>query len=138
MQTHGILETSLYASNLAETSAFYTDILELQIYSQFGNRHVFFKFESSMLLLFNPDETSMQGPPVNGGLIGIHGAIGAGHVAFRIFESEIDRWRARLQELGVAIESEVTWPGGGYSIYFRDPAGNSVELATPALWKMEE
>ena len=27
-----------------------------------------------------------------------------------------------------------TWPGGGRSIYFRDPAGNCVELVTPGVW----
>ncbi|MDQ3546548.1 MAG: glyoxalase/bleomycin resistance/extradiol dioxygenase family protein, partial [Verrucomicrobiota bacterium] len=44
-------------------------------------------------------------------------------------------WRERLQEAGVAIESEVEWPEGGRSLYFRDPAGNSVELAPPTLWR---
>jgi catechol 2,3-dioxygenase-like lactoylglutathione lyase family enzyme len=37
---------------------------------------------------------------------------------------------------GVEIEAEVTWPSGGQSIYFRDPAGNSVELATPQTWNL--
>jgi hypothetical protein len=32
------------------------------------------------------------------------------------------------------IEKEFGWPRGGRSIYFRDPAGNSVELVTPGLW----
>jgi len=35
---------------------------------------------------------------------------------------------------GVPIESEVRWPRGGRSLYVRDPAGNSVEIASPALW----
>ena len=35
---------------------------------------------------------------------------------------------------GVAIEAEVEWPSGGRSLYFRDPAGNVVELAPPTLW----
>jgi len=48
--------------------------------------------------------------------------------------SEIDSWRAKLIAHGVAIESEVNWPQGGYSIYFRDPSGNSLELATPEVW----
>jgi len=41
---------------------------------------------------------------------------------------------ARLAELGIAIESRVQWERGGSSIYFRDPDGRSVELATPGLW----
>jgi len=28
----------------------------------------------------------------------------------------------------------VKWPRGGTSLYFRDPAGHLVELATPGLW----
>ena len=34
----------------------------------------------------------------------------------------------------VAIEHEEAWERGGHSLYFRDPAGNSVELITPGLW----
>ena len=26
------------------------------------------------------------------------------------------------------------WPNGARSLYFRDPAGNSVEIAEPRLW----
>ena len=48
--------------------------------------------------------------------------------------SEAPAWRAWLREQGVEIEREVGWPGGGLSLYFRDPAGNSLELATPTLW----
>ena len=36
----------------------------------------------------------------------------------------------------IAIEADFTWPGGGRSIYFRDPAGNCLELAEPAIWKL--
>jgi len=34
----------------------------------------------------------------------------------------------------VPIESELSWPQGGQSLYVRDPAGNSVELATRSTW----
>jgi catechol 2,3-dioxygenase-like lactoylglutathione lyase family enzyme len=46
----------------------------------------------------------------------------------------LDGWRRRIEGHGVVIEKEVGWPRGGRSIYFRDPAGNSVELVTPGLW----
>ena len=55
-------------------------------------------------------------------------------MAFAVNENEIDSWRRHLQQRGVAIEAEVAWPEGGRSIYFRDPAGNVLELAPPALW----
>jgi catechol 2,3-dioxygenase-like lactoylglutathione lyase family enzyme len=28
----------------------------------------------------------------------------------------------------------VTWPLGGTSLYFRDPDGHLLELATPGIW----
>ena len=53
--------------------------------------------------------------------------------------TEIDAWRAHLEAKGVAIESDFLWPNRdeakrGRSIYFRDPAGNSVEIAEPRIW----
>ena len=59
-------------------------------------------------------------------------------MTFSIREAEMASWRERLAAKGVAIEKEVDWPGGGRSIYFRDPAGNSVELASPRIWRLPE
>jgi catechol 2,3-dioxygenase-like lactoylglutathione lyase family enzyme len=86
-----------------------------------------------MLLLFNPlasRETSDHFPP--------HGAFGPGHVAFGVREAELPEWREQLERLGVAIEKVIDWPDGGRSLYFRDPAGNSLELATPRIWGIGE
>jgi hypothetical protein len=49
-------------------------------------------------------------------------------------------WSAlnRLAERGVALEHEHVWPGGAVSLYFRDPAGNSLEIAAPGLWGITE
>ena len=41
-----------------------------------------------------------------------------------------------LEAKGVAIEADFEWPGGGRSIYFRDPAGNCLEFAEPRIWKL--
>ena len=40
----------------------------------------------------------------------------------------------QLREVGIRIELEMDWKEGGRSIYFRDPAGNVVELAPATLW----
>jgi len=40
-----------------------------------------------------------------------------------------------LRDAGIAIEGRTQWPRGGHSIYFRDPDGHLLELATPGLWK---
>jgi catechol 2,3-dioxygenase-like lactoylglutathione lyase family enzyme len=63
-----------------------------------------------------------------------HGTAGAGHLAFAVEADDLPAWREHLKKCRVPIESEVDWPSGGRSIYFRDPAGNSLELAPPTLW----
>ncbi|NIP69415.1 MAG: glyoxalase/bleomycin resistance/extradiol dioxygenase family protein, partial [Planctomycetales bacterium] len=47
---------------------------------------------------------------------------------------EIDGWVDHLTSHRVEIESAFDWPQGGRSIYFRDPAGNSLEFAEPRIW----
>jgi catechol 2,3-dioxygenase-like lactoylglutathione lyase family enzyme len=86
-----------------------------------------------MLLLFNPlasRDSAGHFPP--------HGAFGPGHVAFGVREAELPAWMERLEQRGVAIEKVIDWPDGGQSVYFRDPAGNSLELATPRIWGIGE
>jgi catechol 2,3-dioxygenase-like lactoylglutathione lyase family enzyme len=129
-----ILETALYAVDLDVTARFYEEVLGLHAFLREAGRHVFFRCGTSVFLLFNPESTSTTLTKVSGQLIPLHGAVGAGHVAFAITDDELDRWRERLSDHRVTIESEVEWPGGGRSIYVRDPAGNSVELATRAVW----
>jgi catechol 2,3-dioxygenase-like lactoylglutathione lyase family enzyme len=125
----GVLETALYAEDLREAEVFYSTILELELDSKAEGRHVFFKCGQAMLLVFNPAATAVEG-----GFVPPHGAIGPGHVAFSVRADDLERWIAQLEERGVAIEAQVSWPGGGRSIYFRDPAGNSLELTTPQIW----
>jgi catechol 2,3-dioxygenase-like lactoylglutathione lyase family enzyme len=92
-------------------------------------RSVFFQVgEASALLAFLAEVTS------KGGHLPPHGANGPGHFALGIETEALDAWRKHLQAHGIAIEKEVEWPRGGRSLYFRDPAGNSVELVTPGVW----
>ncbi|MBI3737350.1 VOC family protein [Candidatus Sumerlaeota bacterium] len=133
MQARSILETCLYVDDLEKAEDFYVRVLGLVPFAREKGRHVFFHCGDAVFLLFNPEATvhSHHGIPA-------HGARGAGHAAFRMNESEIDAWRAHLNQSGVEIETEYTWPTGGFSIYFRDPAGNSIELATPRIWGLKE
>ncbi len=124
-----ILETALYVTDIDESERFYRTLFELATYSKSGNRHVFFRVGESMLLLFNPEETRQPGSAA-----ATHGAVGEGHAAFTIAHKDLDFWRMRLAELNIPIEIEHQWPEGGRSIYFRDPSGNSLELATPDVW----
>lgn len=132
MRISRVLETCLYVDDVEAAQQFYTRVLGLEVYSRAGERHVFFRCGDAMFLLFNPEKTVQPG-----GMVPPHGATGAGHVAFAVSSDEIAVWRERLGGEGVAVEAEVPWPSGGQSLYFRDPAGNSIELATPAIWKLQ-
>jgi catechol 2,3-dioxygenase-like lactoylglutathione lyase family enzyme len=124
-----VLETALYADDLEAAEAFYGSVLELELESRATGRHVFFRCGDAMLLIFDPASTI-----TTSGGIPAHGATGPGHVAFAVAEHDLAGWEQQLERRGVAIEARVDWPGGGRSIYFRDPAGNSLELATPGIW----
>src|SRR5438309_1158112 len=89
--------------------------------------------EGTVLLLF---QRGLSAEPVQlpGGLVPPHDAGGPGHLAFAIDASQIADWDARLVQLGIAVESRVAWERGGVSVYFRDPDGRSIELASPGVW----
>lgn len=133
LRAERVLESCLYVDDLAAAERFYGGVLGLELLSQVPNRHLFFRCGDGVFLVFNPDTTSQAG-----GDVPTHGAHGPGHAAFAMAVDEIARWREHLRHHGVEIETEIAWPSGGYSIYFRDPAGNSVELATPLIWGLPE
>jgi catechol 2,3-dioxygenase-like lactoylglutathione lyase family enzyme len=136
MSPTGVLETVLYARDLAAAETFYRDALGLEPFARAGGRHLFYRCGGQVLLIFNPDAT--RTPPAPGALpVPAHGGYGQGHVCFRATAEEIAAWRQRLQGLGVTIEADFEWPGGGRSIYFRDPAGNCLELAEPRIWGLD-
>jgi histidine triad (HIT) family protein len=137
----GVLEACVYASDLEAAQRFYTDVLGLEPFAVERGRFVFFHAgPSNVFLVFNPTSSRdvATRPMVGGAGIPPHGADGASHVAFAVADAEIDPWRERFENLNVAVESEVTWPRGGRSLYVRDPAGNSVELASPRIWGLRE
>ena len=133
MQPQGILETVLYAPDLAVTEAFYSDVLGLVPFQKQPDRQLFYRCGDQVLLMFNAEAT--RHPPKPGALpVPPHGMTGEGHVCFRASVAEIVSWKAHLEGKGVAIESDFVWPSGGRSIYFRDPAGNCLEFAEPKIW----
>ena len=134
MKIHGILETSLYTDDLAEAEHFYRLIPGLEFISKEEGRHIFFRCGKSMLLIFNPKTTSEPYRNSSENRIPQHGCSGQGHVAFSIKPDTEKKWKTFFRENNIEIESEVTWPNGSVSLYFRDPAGNSLELVTPEIW----
>lgn len=134
MKPRAVLETALYCDDLEDAEAFYVEVLGMAPLAREPGRHVFFRCGEGMLLLFNPDVTEDERAPDSGEPVPVHGARGPGHMAFRADRDELERWKERLESKGVPIERETDWPNGARSIYFRDPAGNSLEFATPDLW----
>lgn len=131
MTPNAILETCLYAADLEAAEAFYTGLLGLSLVLKEAGRHVFLRCGPGMLLIFNPESTARPDPasPIPG-----HGAIGPGHVCFAAGAGEIPDWIDHLTAQGVDIEADHRWPTGARSIYFRDPAGNSLEIGEPKMW----
>ena len=138
MTPKGVLETVLSATDLAAVEKFYHDVLGFEPFAKVEGRHLFYRCGDQVFLIFNPDETVK--PPVPGARIPVppHGTRGQGHVCFRASAEEIEAWRKHLETKGVTIEADFEWPGGGRSIYFRDPAGNCLEFAEPRIWGFEE
>ena len=140
MTPSGILESALYVDDLDRAEAFYGGVLGLERIARVEERHVFFRCGDGVLLLFDAQATVKPPAPDARLPVPPHGATGDGHLCFRATAQEIDRFRAHLERNGVAIEADFRWPArgdepsGGRSIYFRDPAGNSLEIAEPRIW----
>lgn len=134
MTPQGILETILYATDLGAIEGFCRDVLGMEPYAKMKGRQVFYRCGDQMLLYFNPDATEVPPAPQAPLPVPPHGARGHGHVCFRASAPEIAAWRANLEKKGIAIEADFEWPGGGRSIYFRDPAGNCMEFAEARIW----
>lgn len=129
----GILETALPVAEMSTAVSFYRRLFELEIMLESERLVALNVAGKQVLLLFlkGATEADFETP---GGVIPGHGASGRSHLAFSIDASEFDPWLQRLVELGIAVESTVTWPGGARSIYFRDPDEHLLELITPGFW----
>jgi catechol 2,3-dioxygenase-like lactoylglutathione lyase family enzyme len=103
-----LLETSIYVTDLDRAQFFYQRV---------------FGFE---LFLRDDRMAGLAVPPHDGG--------GSVHLCFAIPLGELAAWEAHLRAERVPVESRITWPRGGTSLYIRDPDNSLVELATPGLW----
>ena len=127
-----LLEAALYSDDVARTASFYENLLGRPPMLQSDRLVAFDAGEATVLLIFHRGHA--QPLPTSGGVVPGHDGAGRVHIAFAIDRSDLTPWESRLEALGIPIESRVTWESGGVSLYFRDPDGRSVELATPGLW----
>jgi catechol 2,3-dioxygenase-like lactoylglutathione lyase family enzyme len=125
----GILESSLYVSDVPRAVRFYQDTFGFHVVSEFGERGCAMRAGiRQVLLLFKKGASrAMQSP---------HDGDGELHVAFAIPSDELGKWESWLQTRGIAVEEKRQWELGGWSLYFRDPDRHLVELATPGVWSV--
>jgi catechol 2,3-dioxygenase-like lactoylglutathione lyase family enzyme len=128
-KTEGILESSLYVSDLPRSVHFYQETFGFRVISEFGERGCAMQAGTrQVLLLFKKGASRAISSP--------HDGDGELHLAFAIPPGELANWELWLQERGIAVEEKSTWELGGTSIYFRDPDRHLLELATPGTWSV--
>jgi len=127
--TQGILESSLYVSDLARSIRFYESIFGFRVISDFGGRGCALEAGSRQVLLLFKKGASR-------GIPSPHDGDGELHLAFAIRAEELSGWEAWLAENGIAIEEKKRWELGGESLYFRDPDRHLLEVATPGVWSI--
>ena len=128
-KTDGILESSLYVSDVPRSIRFYEDTFGFRVISEFGERGCAMHAGTrQVLLLFKKGASrTIQSP---------HDGDGELHVAFAIPTVELVDWESWLQTKGITVEEKREWELGGWSLYFRDPDRHLIELATPGTWSV--
>jgi catechol 2,3-dioxygenase-like lactoylglutathione lyase family enzyme len=132
-KVNGVLETGIYVEDVATARAFYERVFGFEPIFAEERMCTLAVAPSQVLIIFKRGGT-LAPVPAGDSVIPPHDGGGPQHFAFAIAAADLDMWKAHLMAEGVAIESTVKWPKGGTSLYFRDPDGLLVELATPGLW----
>ena len=126
-----LLETCLY-HDPAEAEAverFYAETLGLRVCARWPGG-LALRAGAGVLLLFDREALAAREGPVSD-----HGTVGPGHACLVASDpGDYERRLGDLREAGVEITHEHQWDGGRRSFYFRDPAGNLLELADGDLW----
>ena len=137
---NGLVEAALFVEELPRACDFYEQVLGLGKVKASDTGCVFRVADQRYLLIISrkaahtPNKTASGDvlPPV---ALAHHDGRGPGHIAFGISKDAVDSWRARLAKHGVGLLSEINWESGAQSLYFRDPDGHMIELATPGIWE---
>jgi catechol 2,3-dioxygenase-like lactoylglutathione lyase family enzyme len=125
----GILESSLYVSDIPRSVRFYEEVFGFPVISDFGERGCAMQAGPRQVLLLFKKGASRA-------IVSPHDGDGELHIAFAIPAAELAAWESWLAEQGIAVEEKRTWDRGGWSIYFRDPDRHLLELATPGVWSV--
>jgi catechol 2,3-dioxygenase-like lactoylglutathione lyase family enzyme len=128
-----ILEASLYVEDLDRSARFYSQMFGLEPMLQDDRMCAMSVPGRQVLLLFRRGGSTVASETPFG-FIPPHDGRGTQHICFSIDRQDLEAWQRRIEAMGVAIESRLDWSKGGSSLYFRDPDGHSLEVATPGLW----
>jgi catechol 2,3-dioxygenase-like lactoylglutathione lyase family enzyme len=128
-----VKETALYVDDMERAKAFYCGVLRLETLVA-DQRFCALNVNGRHVLLLFLRGSSLDDTHLPGGVIPPHDGSGPLHAGFSVDGEELPMWEAHLRANGVEILSEVSWPRGGRSIYFRDPDGHLLELLTPGVW----
>ena len=130
----GVLETALVVEDVASATHFYRQLFGFDVLTQSERLCALNVRPAQVLLLFqrggSRDDIRLPGGVLPGGM----DAQGRSHMAFAVETEQLESWRQWLKQNAVEVESTVVWERGGTSLYFRDPDGNLLELATPGVW----
>jgi catechol 2,3-dioxygenase-like lactoylglutathione lyase family enzyme len=132
---NGVVKTCHYSADLPRSVRLSKDRLGLRLL-EFGERLCVFSVADKQVLLIFRSGGTMKPIPTPGGMIPPHDSTGQLHLAFAVSNEDFPAREKHLIERGIMIESEMNWPTGGQSIYFRDPDNHLVELATPGIWEV--
>jgi len=129
----GVLETSLYVDDMPRAVEFYDRLFAFSKMLS-DDRIVAYNVSGRGVLLLFKKKGTTKPVALPGGILPPHDGSGQYHMAFSITADAWDGWMERLRAQGVIVESVFQWESGGRSLYFRDPDGNLLELATPGIW----
>ncbi len=129
-----ILETSLYVADLDRSEAFYRRLFGFDVLLS-DERMCALAIPGRQVLLLFRRGGSTRPSHTPFGAIPPHDGQGTQHLCFAISHADLEQWATHLKDTGIAIESRLDWSKGGSSLYFRDPDGHSLEIATPGLWE---
>lgn len=125
-QVTGILETCLYVDDLDRATQFYQSLFDFELLVGDDRIRALSVAGKHLLLLFRRGASLGLSTP--------HDGTGPVHLAFAVPAVELPAWEERLHAHGIAVEEVTAWERGGRSLYFRDPEGHLLELATPGIW----